>query len=158
MDPLAAAQAEAEAGPTRREALAAQAQHQVVALVQTCQALLAAYGAAAAGTGGGSDEAAATASASRASAEIERLHDQYVERRAALRESLERCRRFDDDAKEEQEDGRAAGGGDDLAALRARRAALQAELEGKNATIKATIDRLREMLDALQLLKAEVAG
>ena len=87
MDAAELAAAEAEAGPSRREALAAQAQQQVLGLVQACHALLAAYGAAAAAAragapsdGGDGDGAATTAAA--ITEDIEHLHDLYVERRA----------------------------------------------------------------------------
>jgi hypothetical protein len=159
---LAAAQA--EAGPTRREALAAQAQQQVVALVQACQALLRAYGAAASASASapaaaaeddvGDGAAGAAASSATEAADLARLHDVYLERRAALRESLERCRAFRE--SEEDEDGDEAAS--TIEALVARRRALVAELETKNQSIKGTIDRLREMLDALQLFRAEASA
>lgn len=163
-DDLAAA--EAEAGPTRREALAAHAQQQVIALVQACQALLAAYGAASASSASASavaaaDDAAAPEAPSTSTAapeDLERLHDLYVERRAALRESLERCRAFQEE-EDEDEGGEGDGGAAaPIEALAARRRALVAELEAKNGAIKVTIDRLREMLDALQLFRAEASA
>jgi hypothetical protein len=159
------AAAEAEAGPSRREALAAQAQQQVVALVQACQALLRAYGAASAASAasapavaddGGDGGAAGAAAAAGATEDLARLHEVYLERRAALRESLERCRAFreEDEEEGEEEEGDEAS----IEALAARRRALVAELETKNQTIKGTIDRLREMLDALQLFRAEASA
>ena len=55
--------------------------------------------------------------------------------------------------------GAGAGGAEaELAALEARRAALRRELERRNVVVKSAIDRLRVMLDALQLFRAEASA
>ncbi|GBF95007.1 hypothetical protein Rsub_07508 [Raphidocelis subcapitata] len=129
---------EAEDAAGSRSQLAASGQQQTRQLLATAYQLLEACD----GSGAEAEE------------RRQQLQEQYLALSTALRETLQQCRSLEEAERRLGSSAAAAGpssGGDDpdAAALRARAADLRARLEEKNSLIKAAIDRLRLLLDAL---------
>lgn len=142
-----------------RQKLAATGQRQTQQLLATAYQLLEACGSEgtrSAGDGGG---CGSSSSAERQ----QELQEQYSQLAAALRSTLAECRALE--AREAEAAAAAPGTsssaaapkGDDEATdpevqqLRARVGELRARLEERNALVKASVDRLRQLLDAMAM-------
>lgn len=146
-------------GSGTREKLAAAGQQQTQQLLATAYQLLEACGTS------GSAEASGEAGTSRQ----QELQERYLAVAAALRATLAECRALETREASEAAAAAAAAGAGEAAStataaggaespeqrqLRARVAELRARLEERNALVKAAIDRLRHLLDALAMWDA----
>jgi hypothetical protein len=142
----------------QREQLALTGQAQTVRLLGAAHALLCAAGDAGSsgsGGGGGGDSGASASN----SEQLQRLEREYLAAAADLRKTLQSCRALaaTADVPSAAAAKPSSGGKDDdeeTAELRARAAALREALQARNAGVKAAIDRLRMLVDALAMWEA----